>query len=274
MAKGWKCPHCSTENPDTTLTCTGCGRIQGSVVVPGSAPVTPWATPVPPAVDAPETPGSLPPPPTYSAGDPSAPLWNPPAAAGEAPPAGPGGEPAPAATGWAVNLDAVPPASTPLWRKLPIGWLIVGVLVAGGGIAGFLFNASRSDTGEITRAGDLTANDLRVGDCFDLKDPTADEVFDVTAHPCTEAHEYEVFFVGPMADGAFPTDDAVTNFVIDNCAPAFDAFIGLAYSDSTLDFSWLSPTSGSWSDGDRAVQCAAYDPNEARLTQSLRGAAR
>ena len=42
----------------------------------------------------------------------------------------------------------------------------------------------------------MTAADLRVGDCFDLKDPAADEIDDVTAGPCTAAHEFEMFFVG------------------------------------------------------------------------------
>jgi hypothetical protein len=244
MAKGWKCPHCSTENPETTLTCTGCRRIRGSVVVPGSQPVVP----VPPA---PSVPASPP-------GDPAAASL--PADAASASP-------------WAVNLDAVPPASTPLWRKLPVGWIIVGLLVVGGGVAGYLFNASRSSTGEITRSGDLTANDLRVGDCFDLKEPDAEEIFDVTAHPCTEAHEYEVFYVGSLADGQYPTDDVTTTFVVDNCGPAFDAYVGKAYADSQLDFSYLSPSVESWRDGDRSVQCAAFDPRNARLTISIKGIA-
>lgn len=231
MPKGWKCPHCSTGNPETTLTCTGCGRIQGSVVVPGSAPVIPTPAPPPPAGVTPDT------------------------------------------RSWAVDLDAIPPASPPLWRKLPIGWLLVGVLVFGGAIAGLVFNASRSSTGEINRSGDMTANDLRVGDCFDLKVPDAEEISDVTAHPCTEAHEYEVFYVGAMLDGDYPGDDALTNFVVENCGPAFDAYIGRAYTASQLDFSWLYPTSESWGEGDRSVQCAAYDPRETRLTISLKGSA-
>lgn len=268
MAKGWKCPHCSTENAESTLTCSGCGRIQGSVVVPGSPPVQPVA-----------------PPPTDPSGYHGAPLWNPtgsatgtPAAPGSpaAPgtPAAPGSEAGPTEPGWTVNLDAVPPASKPIWQRLPVGWLIVGALVVAGGIGGLIFNAGRSSTGEIDRSGDLTANDLRLGDCFDLKDPEAEEVLDVTAHPCTETHEYEVFFVGNMTAGAYPSDDTVTTFVVDNCGPAFASYVGLAYADSKLDFSWLSPTSGSWSDGDRSVQCAAYDPDNARLTTSVRGSAR
>jgi len=45
-------------------------------------------------------------------------------------------------------------------------------------LGGYLFSAGRSATGEITRSGDMSANDLRLGDCFELKEPDADEVSD------------------------------------------------------------------------------------------------
>ena len=274
MAKGWKCPHCSTDNPDTTLTCSGCGRLQGSVVVPGSQPVVPLAP-----VTRPVGPSPSP----SDGWQSSSTAWStgvaPDAPAPDAPPVVPvpTAEPTPeetsAAPPWAVNLDALPPAPTPLWRRIPVGWIIVGLLVFGGGLAGLLFNASRSSSGEITRSGDLTANDLRVGDCFDLKEPDAEEISDVTAHPCTEAHEYEVFFIGTLAEGAYPGEDGLTAFVVDNCGPAFDSYVGTAYTDSQLDFSWLYPSSDSWSDGDRSVQCAVYDPRSSRLTNSLKSTA-
>lgn len=265
MAKGWKCPHCSTQNPETTLTCAGCGRIQGSVVVPGSTPVTPVA------------PNRVPPSEGWQA---STSAWAP--GPGSAPghsldntlgaPANAGPDEPPAASPWA-DPGGVPTASVPLWRRLPIGGILVVVVVIAVAIGGLLFSAGRSPTGEIDRAGDLSANDLRVGDCFDLKEPDAEEVDDVTAHPCTEAHEYEVFHVGLLAEGAYPGEDALTEFVIDNCEPAFGTYIGKAYLDSQLDFSWLYPSDDGWNDGDRSVQCAAYDPRNSRLTSSLKGSA-
>jgi hypothetical protein len=270
MAKGWKCPHCSTQNPETTLTCSGCGRIQGSVVVPGSTPPQPVS------------PGTNEPSEGWQA---SSSDWSP--GPGTAPGnsldntlgapansrADTGADAPPSTPSWAVNVDALPPAPTPLWRRLPIGGIIVVVVVIAVGIGGFIFSASRSATGEIDRSGDMTANDLRVGDCFDLKEPDAEEVSDVTAHPCTEAHEYEVFYIGAVAEGAYPGLDALTEFVIDNCEPAFGGYVGTAYLDSQLDFSWLYPSDDSWGDGDRSVQCAVYDPANARLTASLKGSA-
>jgi Septum formation len=119
--------------------------------------------------------------------------------------------------------------------------------------------------------GDLSVVDLRVGDCFDDKDPSADEIEDVKAVPCMTEHEFELFYVGAMGEGSYPTDDAFDTYVTQNCNPAFGAYIGKAYDDSDLDIFSLFPTDDAWRSGDRTVQCAAYHPRIHRLTRSLRG---
>jgi hypothetical protein len=169
------------------------------------------------------------------------------------------------------DYGAAAPATTPLWRRIPIGWLIFAVLVGGGAITGWYFNASRSTTGEITKAGDMTAADLRVGDCFVLKDPASNEVDDVTAGPCTAAHEFEMFFVGSMPEGAYPAQSAFETYLTDNCYPAFDAYIGKSHTDSELEIYWLTPTDEGWRAGDHSIQCAAYHPRVHVQTQSLKG---
>jgi hypothetical protein len=161
-----------------------------------------------------------------------------------------------------------------MWRRIPIGWLVVAVFVAGTAIVGWYFNASRSPSGEITKSGDMTAVDLRVGDCFDLKDPAADEVEDVTAGPCTVAHEFEMFYVGSLLEGAFPADAAFDAYVADNCYPAFAAYVGKSYDDSELSIYWLAPTTEAWGAGDRSVQCAVYHPVVNRQTVSLKSSNR
>jgi hypothetical protein len=113
--------------------------------------------------------------------------------------------------------------------------------------------------------------DLRVGDCFDLKDPSADQIEHVKAVPCTTEHEFEVFYVGAMDKGSRPTDHAFETYVMQNCNPAFGAYIGKAYKDSDLDYIWLVPTEDAWRSGDRTVQCAVNDPRIYSLARSLRG---
>lgn len=158
-----------------------------------------------------------------------------------------------------------------MWQRLPWGWVLTFLIVGGGAIGGLIFNAGRSDTGEIAKPGDLTVGDLRVGDCYDLKDPTAEELDQVIARPCTDEHEFEMIFVGSLAAGAFPEADGFMTYVDEHCLAAFETFVGTSYADSRLDVFWLEPTQAAWTAGDRSVQCAVYDPRNARLTGSLKG---
>ena len=243
MAKRWKCARCSTENEEGVLTCSNCRMIRGGVVVPGS-----YSQPVEGAV------------PGWASRDTLPPSSESNVLRGAAP------EDA------GAYVEPAPPASRPLWRRIPIQGLIFAVIVVVGAI-GAISNASRSSSGEITNRGDLTAADLRVGDCFDLKDPAADEIDEVTAGPCSVEHEYEMFFVGAMQEGSFPTDDVMNSFIETNCDPAFEAFVGTTYLESELEMFVLSPTEDAWLAGDRSIQCSVYHPRINRLTESLKGSA-
>jgi hypothetical protein len=169
--------------------------------------------------------------------------------------------------------------------------LIAGALVLMGAGAGWYFNEATpvnpdrpatepdapSATGESDLSGlphdyKLRVVDLRVGDCFDLKDEfSGDEIEDVKSVPCTTEHQLEIFYVGAMGKGTYPTDDEFETYVTQNCNPAFGAYIGKAYDDSDVYIYWLAPTDDTWRSGDRTVHCAAYYPRIDRLTQSLRG---
>ena len=175
-----------------------------------------------------------------------------------------------------------------------IVWLIVGALVLVGAFAGAYFGEPKVAPVEPTQVLSGLPHDyklrvdLRVGDCFDLNDPTADQIEDVKAVPCTTEHEFEVFYVGAMGKGSYPTDaagehrnhgrqvididGAFWTYLDQNCIPAFRAYIGKAwYGGSDLDIYWLVPTDDAWRAGDRTVQCAAFNPVIYRLTESLRG---
>ena len=258
MAKSWKCPRCSTVNDESSITCTRCGLLQGSVFVP-----TTWDEP-PPAASP-----SVPPPPLRQGAAPQAnqvPQWVSPAQD-----ATPTTSHAPAA---AAEPAAGPAPRVPLWRRIPIGGIVFLVLVFGGGISSLLFGAGRGDSGEIAKPGELTAVDLRVGDCFDLKDPAADLIEKVVALPCAQEHQYEMFYTGSMPDGDYPLDSVFEVFMNDNCLPAYLGYVGHDYQTSTLDLYWLSPSADGWSHGDRSIQCAVYDPDVDRLTGSLKGTKR
>jgi hypothetical protein len=149
------------------------------------------------------------------------------------------------------------------------GWVAVVAVVAG---VGWWFSAGRGDTGEITRSGSMSVTDLRTGDCFDLKDPEAEFIEEVDAKVCTEPHEYEMIFVGDMPSGGYPSLDQMDEFALANCIPAFEAYVGLSFDDSRYYLTHVTPTEDGWNDGDHAIQCAAYDPDNQELTATVRGA--
>ena len=171
----------------------------------------------------------------------------------------------------------VPAASPPAtsgsgWSGLlRFAWIPILIVVVG---AGIFFAARRDDGGQIVGAGDMEVTDVRAGDCFDLKDPDEEEVGDVTAKPCTEPHEFEMFFVGNLPDGEFPADDVINAYLEAECIPAFDAYVGMPYVQSQLDIFPLIPSFGGWNAGDHAVQCALFDPINEQLTSSMRNAGR
>lgn len=151
------------------------------------------------------------------------------------------------------------------------GWVGVVIVIA---VAGILLNARRDDSGQITSGGNLEVSDLRVGDCFDFKDPKAKEIAEVQAEPCTTPHGYELMHTFDMPGDAYPTDDEWQAQVGAECLPAFAAYVGLDFNSSVLDLAPLTPTEELWESGDHSVQCVIYDPNDAELPGSLRNAVR
>jgi hypothetical protein len=121
-----------------------------------------------------------------------------------------------------------------------------------------------------------SAGDLQVGDCFTATE--AETVSDVQHHPCTEAHNAEVFFVGdyPAADNAaLPPISAFESFVDTSCGPALISYLGgesAIVADPTLmnlDLGYYHPIADGWSKGDREIICfiASSTPT---LTRSVK----
>ncbi len=138
-----------------------------------------------------------------------------------------------------------------------------GLLVIGGGIAAFNY-----------LGGSRPVTEMSVGDCFDVADPESRFIDDVTKRECTEPHQYEMYFVGDLPDGQYPSDSDVTLWLEANCLPAFTEYVGIDYQSSVLVALPITPTEDGWNDGDHSVQCAMHDPNNTELTESLKDAAR
>ena len=133
-----------------------------------------------------------------------------------------------------------------LVKRFPI-WTAVGVFALGG----YLFRDVLSGN----------VGDLKVGDCFDPPTAAAADstVKDVQHHPCSDPHGGEVFFIGKApgeANAAYPSDDAFLSLVGAECMPAYRTYTGRDFeTDTTYDFSYMTPTAEGWTKGDRVFDC-------------------
>jgi hypothetical protein len=124
----------------------------------------------------------------------------------------------------------------------------------------------------VTACGSASVFDLSVGDCFD--DPAAGgEISSVDAVDCAEPHDNEVYALYDYDGDSYPGVDAMGAAADEGCEARFEDYVGIAYLDSELFYTHLTPTQESWDDGDREIVCVLYEPNT-KLEGSMEGAAR
>ncbi|NQX26848.1 septum formation family protein [Microbacteriaceae bacterium VKM Ac-2854] len=131
--------------------------------------------------------------------------------------------------------------------------------------------AVRDTGGAIVAAGDSDVFSLQVGDCF--VEPDIDSVSDVEVVPCDDGFDLQIYNAFAQPGAEYSTDDTLKAQADAGCEPAFDAAIGIAFSDSVLEYRSLVPSEISWNHGDRTILCAVYDPAGAS-TGTLLGSAR
>ena len=98
---------------------------------------------------------------------------------------------------------------------------------------------------------------LSAGDC--INEWTADFDDTVSTVPkidCEEPHDLEVYHEAVLDEaGDYPGDEAVGELVHEECAEAFEPFVGAPWEESALDISILYPTEDSWNSGDFGYLC-------------------
>jgi hypothetical protein len=115
------------------------------------------------------------------------------------------------------------------------------------------------------------AGELKVGDCFDV--PTGTTIKDVQHHPCTEAHDGEVLFVGKYeGPTTVPSQSEFEAWVSTNClGQVFTDYVGATYeSREDISAGAFWPTADGWSSGDRDVTCYLTPTDQQKITVSYR----
>ncbi|MCS5495656.1 septum formation family protein [Cnuibacter physcomitrellae] len=159
---------------------------------------------------------------------------------------------------------------------------IIAIVIAGtttAAVVGGLSDYTPSATSDPSDGGDVDETQvdvfsIQVGDC--LNDTTSGtEVSDVPLVSCSDPHDYEVYYDFDITGGStYPGDDAVAQDAEEGCADAYEAFVGIPYADSTLNYNYYTPTSTSWEEADdRLVSCVIYDP-AGKVSGTLEGSKR
>ncbi|HEX6871244.1 MAG TPA: DUF4190 domain-containing protein [Micromonosporaceae bacterium] len=142
-------------------------------------------------------------------------------------------------------------------------WLLV---IAGAIALGVASGADRNGSGEIVGSGRVTVDSLRPGDC--ISGVKEGMVRSMTAVPCAEPHDGEVFALFDLAAGTFPGEVEVARLAEEGCTDRFDAYAADGGDYEELGLYYLTPTRTDWLT-DRSVLCiASYS---APITGSIRG---
>ena len=142
--------------------------------------------------------------------------------------------------------------------------------LAGGGLAVLVGVIVVIGVASSSQRGQLTEDQLRPGDCLtglnlglDTSGPWPHIPWSaaVTAVPCTQRHEGEVFFSGsvwPRSLTVYPGDNALNDEADSRCLSALTTYDGMDISWSAFHIVPIRPGNASdWASGDRQLVCVA-----------------
>jgi Septum formation len=158
-----------------------------------------------------------------------------------------------------------------------VGAVLTALVLAGGACSGDDDDedAGRDDTSETTpaEAEEATVFQLEDGDCLTSDPSVQGEVSEVPKVDCEDPHFSEVFHTYTIDANTLPSAGDMEGIVEDQCLAEFETFVGMPYTESALEVTWLEPTPESWERGDRELVCMITDP-AGQTTGSLEGANR
>lgn len=186
----------------------------------------------------------------------------------------------PVGSTYAAPPPYFPPVSDPKrnWlSRVPVGWLIGGLIFAGFSVYGYFTSADRDESGAVVAAGDLASDEFRIGDCLLLPSGVAAdgsyEFESLQAVPCSEAHDMEVFGQVTAPVGSYPGEDALVELGDTECREPFATYVGLPFEqEARLAYSVSFPFEESWSAGDRRLDCLLESGDGTQMIGSHRGA--
>lgn len=134
-------------------------------------------------------------------------------------------------------------------------------------------NTSRDPrSGRIVGKGEIAAQRLRAGDCFN--DSGQESTLVVTGLPCDAAHQSQVVALVELPDEPgteWPGDGELADRSRPGCLAAAADAVGENLTDPTVGLSAYVPDQESWDSGDRRVVCVIGRFDNTAIKGSLMG---
>lgn len=146
-------------------------------------------------------------------------------------------------------------------------WAVLLALVVVGSLSG---QAERDTDGELTQSGQVTLDDLKVGDC--LKDPLeeGEQSLYVDVTPCDTAHRGEVVAQFRLQSGDYPGEKNVQRLAEGGCQARIEKAVADP-KDKTLQVYYLYPRAQDWT-RTRRVDCLVTTKDDRTSTVRAGGA--
>ncbi|MFJ4209092.1 septum formation family protein [Paenarthrobacter sp. NPDC089675] len=133
-------------------------------------------------------------------------------------------------------------------------------------------DAKRDESGRPTETSVADAFQVKVGDC--MAEPSGNEIRDVSIIPCEQSHDLEAYAAKKLVADSYPGQSEVESQSEEYCATEFATFVGVDYNESTLELTYLYPTSQTWKQNDREIVCLIGGASGAATKGSLKGSAK
>lgn len=153
--------------------------------------------------------------------------------------------------------------------------VLVAALVGGVALTGCSVFHRSSDGSEA-----VSVFDVSKGACVLPQTEVVEQINALHVVACSKPHTQEVYAQVSYQDptgatpSTFPGPDALRAFAEGACAQRFQSYVGVAYQDSSLFFTYLLPSARSWEQGDdRTVLCLVTTTGQ-KLTASVKGSKR
>lgn len=105
---------------------------------------------------------------------------------------------------------------------------------------------------------------LAVGDCLVPPTKIQADLSSVTTVSCSSPHTQQVFALARLAGSpgaSYPALASLQEEANGLCLNRFQGFVGVPYARSSLFITYMLPSVGSWSAGDRTVVCILESVN-------------